>query len=154
MLTFRQFRKAIDSYGGNLRRWPEPLRGEAKALLDTSAEARSLFAEAQRLDQLIEAASMHEDAMLWRRGADDAALARLRSGVTARLESPAHRQPMALLRWMPPTIVHRLRRMPIIAFGMATGSSAAVAAGFLIGFLRAAAPAQHGVLALLQFSPL
>ena len=89
MLTLGRFRRLAASYGADLQRWPEEARRDAQALLDHSAEAGVLFDEARTLDQAIDQATIREDALLWPPGERDAALDRLRSGVEARLASPA-----------------------------------------------------------------
>lgn len=147
MMTLRRFRAMADIYGADLRRWPEEVRGEAEALVTVSLQARTFLDEARRLDDAIEAASAHEDAVLWRPGEQDAALARLRSGVEARIAASARRLPAAgggrgilslRLRWL----------------GMATGGGFAVMAGLLIGALYVSAPEPEGVLMLLQPAPI
>ena len=81
MLTLRRFRTMADSYGADLLRWPDGARAEAQALLKASPAARALLDEARTLDDAIEAAGASEDAVLWEPDGQDAAMARLRSGV-------------------------------------------------------------------------
>lgn len=45
-----EFESHLDNYGGDLRRWPAELRGDAEALLAASAEARA----AKRAMELVE----------------------------------------------------------------------------------------------------
>ena len=86
MLTLRRFRTMADSYGADLLRWPDGARAEAQALLNASPAARALLDEARTLDHAIEAAGASEDAVLWELlTGQDAAMARLRSGVEARI---------------------------------------------------------------------
>jgi len=53
-----QFEALIDAYGAEARRWPADRRAGAEALLERSAAARALRADAARLDGLIAAASV------------------------------------------------------------------------------------------------
>ncbi len=54
MMVWR-FRRLIAAYGADPARWPPGQRGRAEALLARSTGARTLLAEAQRLDALLEA---------------------------------------------------------------------------------------------------
>lgn len=152
MITLKRFRMFIDSHGGDLRRWPEAERDAAREFLDHSCEARALLAHAQSLDQAITAAAAHEDARLWPAGEQDAALARLRLGVAARIaqKTSAHRQTPA--DFMPGW----LAVLPLRGLGMATGGGFVAAVGLVIGLTYAAAPASgtDTVLAMLQPAPL
>ena len=47
-----RLKRLIEAYGAEPERWPAGDRAAALALLDTSAEARALVAEARRLDRL------------------------------------------------------------------------------------------------------
>jgi hypothetical protein len=89
MMTLRRFQKLSDSYGGDLGRWPEGVRAQAKALLERSPDARRIVARAADLDEAVAAASAARKARFW--GADradaDAALERLRVSVAARTRS-------------------------------------------------------------------
>ena len=89
MLTLKRFRTLIDSYGAAPERWPDSMRAEAEVLLRVSPEAQQLLAEARELDEAIGAASEREKAVSWPPGEEAAALARLRSGVAARLARTA-----------------------------------------------------------------
>jgi hypothetical protein len=147
MLTLRRFRTMADSYGADLLRWPDGARAEAQALLKASPAARALLDEARTLDDAIEAAGTSEDAVLWEPDGQDAAMARLRSGVEARIAASAERRPsfrrtgwaLALhTRWV----------------GMATGGGFAIMAGLLIGAMYTSDPATDSVLTLLQPAPI
>jgi hypothetical protein len=147
MLTLGRFKALAESYGVDLRRWPEELRGAAQALLATSAEARACLDKARVLDEAIAAASRREEALRWPPGEADAALARLRSAVEARIAPrPARpgagwsgtRRPLSRLRWA----------------GMATGGSLAILAGLFIGLMYGPAPAADNVLTLLDPAPI
>ncbi|MGE5517204.1 MAG: hypothetical protein ACM31D_15475 [Bacteroidota bacterium] len=54
-LTLEGFRELLDRFGGELSRWPARERATADALLEHSPEARSLLAEAARLDAALAA---------------------------------------------------------------------------------------------------
>jgi hypothetical protein len=155
MLTLARFTTLAESYGGDLRRWPEELRAGAEALLPTSPEARRLLAEARTLDAAIAAAQGQEDDELWQPGEEAAALARLRAGVGARIAATEARP--AARRSVPRGWFARLP-VNLGWVGMATGGSFAVVAGLLIGATYATtpalSPAQGNVLAMLQPAPI
>jgi hypothetical protein len=152
MLTLRRFRELAESYGGDLQRWPQETRDGAQALLNVSSQARAFLDAERALDDAIAEASARSDAAARRISEDDAALARLRSVVTARIavSSPRHH----------PAHWHRARESfrrvngvissHLIWVGMATGSSLAIIVGFLIGALYASEPASDAVLSMLQ----
>ncbi len=150
MLTPGRFREMADSYGGDLERWPQEVRGDAQALLNVSSQARALLSEARALDDAIAAASARRNAAAQRISEDDEALARLRSGVAARIAMPmpAHRLPGWYLAHAPSGANGRVSAGLVWA-GMAT-SSLAIAVGFLVGALYASAPASDAVLGMLQ----
>ena len=152
MMTLKRFKELTDSYGGESRHWPEELRDEAAALLRVSPQARELLAEAQTLDEALEAASAEQDAVLWPPGEESAALARLRSGVSARLASLPRRQSAS---WFSSWTLRDGLRLPLNpgAIGMATSCGLAVVAGLLIGSMHASAPAPD-MLTMLQPAPL
>jgi hypothetical protein len=156
MLSLKRFKMMTESYGADLQRWPKEMRGDSEALLNVSAQARLLHAEAQTLDALIMAAGAQEQAMLWPPGEQASALARLRAGVAVRLASPTGRQSTDwFLRWIPSEKVHRgMIPMNRSWLGLTLGSGFAIVAGLLIGSLSAVAPPQHNVLAMLQTAPL
>ncbi|MGB6308684.1 MAG: hypothetical protein WBF89_12930, partial [Steroidobacteraceae bacterium] len=81
----RRFRALIDSYGADLRRWPDSDRPPAQLLLEALPEARRLLDEARRLDEKIAAAAARQDAELWAKDEPDAALARLRDRIAVRI---------------------------------------------------------------------
>lgn len=147
MLTLRRFRTMADSYGADLLRWPDGARAEAQALLKASPAARALLDEARTLDDAIEAAGASEDAVLWEPDGQDAAMARLRSGVEARIAASAERRPtFRRTGWA--SALHTRR------VGMATGGGFAIAAGLLIGAIYSSDPATDSVLTLLQPVPI
>jgi len=152
MMTLKRFRALTQSYGAELQRWPQEERGAAQELLGSSAEARALLEQERSLDADIAAATAHQDAERLQRGVQDAALARLRAGVAARIaREEAQAKPGGWLGWLfggashsPPVRVRRL--------GLATSGAFAIIAGLLIGGMYGpAAPAPVGALnALLQ----
>jgi len=154
MLSLRRFTSLAKSYGADLERWPEEIQADARALLQASAEARAIHAAARDEDLAIGAARHREERALWHPGEQDAALARLRSGVAARIAStPATRPDRAGSRWsLPP--VRDWVLLHLGSLGLATSGGVALMAGLLIGSLSGAAPAPTSVLAAFQVTPL
>lgn len=147
MLTLRRFRTMIDSYGADPLRWPDEMRAGALALLDSSAEARAAFREARRLDHAIEAARARDDSMLRHPDEQAAALARVRSGVAARIATSKARRPTDWdVGWM--------QSLQMRWIGMATSGGLAIAAGLLIGATYASRPEFDTVLSMLQPVPI
>jgi drug/metabolite transporter (DMT)-like permease len=142
MLTLRRFRAMARSYGSDLRRWPAELRPAALALLEADPQARAIVDKERALDGAIAIAGKHFDEALGQPG-DAAMIARLRSGVAARIATQRSAQRRY---WTPPRYLQW--------FGMATGCGLAIAAGLVIGSLYAASPGNDPVLALLQPTPL
>lgn len=151
MMTLRRFRTLADSYGADLQRWPEPLRAQARALLDTSAQAQALMARARELDQAIAAAGAAREARIWVRSRADAALHRLRADVSNRIrQSTSARTPA-------PGIDSRAARYPHLRagwVGFATAAGLAVVAGLALGILFSPAAPPQDLTALLQPAPL
>ena len=155
MLSIGQFRALAEAYGADLRRWPENARRAAQALVEASTEAQAILAAERNLDEAIAAASADEEAVLWPPGEQDAALARLRTKVSARIaSSPARQSPglsleralAAVRQWASPVHLHWA--------GLAAACSIAIAAGLFIGELSAPTQPSAGMLALLQPVPL
>ncbi|MBV8096167.1 MAG: hypothetical protein JOY71_16075 [Acetobacteraceae bacterium] len=149
MLTLRRFMALADSFGADLQRWPAESQKEARALLESSADARAVLAQARRLDEAIGAAHRLEEAALWLPGEPDAALARLRSGVAARIAPATPGRPRSVrgqLGWAF-SGGSGLLAGPL---GWATASGFAIAAGLLIGSLSGTPPASDGLLTLFQ----
>jgi len=169
MMTLRRFRALTQSYGAELQRWPQDERGAAEELLESSGEARALLEQEGSLDEAIAAASARERSERWPQGAEDAALARLRSGVANRIAAEQARdkrrtagegtadaalqagKPRGLFGWLlggeQEIVALRRRRL-----GLATSGALAIVAGLLVGGLYAPAPAPAGgvLTALLQ----
>lgn len=133
MLTLKRFKAMIDSYGANPQRWPQERRGDAAALLCVSAAARAMLDEAQRLDIDIHVVS--RQSARWQPEKQQAALARLRAQVQARIATdaePRQRRTHATRRGPLPN----LESMPSLRLGWAGITAAgglAIAAGLLVG---------------------
>lgn len=56
-MTLKEFKRYAAAYGADLDRWPRSARVDALTLLDDSAEARDLLADAAVTDTLLDAAS-------------------------------------------------------------------------------------------------
>ncbi|HVY17841.1 MAG TPA: hypothetical protein VHB27_21660 [Rhodopila sp.] len=154
MLSLKRFTSLANSYGADPARWPAETRADAQALIAASAEARAVLSAARAEDVMIGAARRREEAMLWRPGEQDAALARLRSGVADRIAaSPSPRPGQARHGW---GMVSdgSLLRMQLGWFGLAASGGFAVAAGLLIGSLFSAAPNPTDLLAVFQATPI
>jgi hypothetical protein len=54
-MTLSEFQRLLNTWGSDLRRWPEGERERAAALLRDSAAARELSAEEQQLDHALDA---------------------------------------------------------------------------------------------------
>lgn len=153
-MTLRRIQKLSDSYGGDLGRWPEGVRAQAKALLETSPDARRIVARAADLDEAVAAASAARNARFW--GADradaDAALERLRISVAARTRSTGVRVRGQLAGT-------RESRSGVVPFrragwmGLATAASIAVVAGLALGILYSPAGPSQNLFSLLQPAP-
>ena len=154
MLTLERLRALTESYGADMQRWPEETRVAAQALLSQSAEARALLEEARVLDDMIAAATAHEESVRWRTGERDVAMARLRAGVGARIVTTEVIRPTPLrsrlMRFFggsrqsesdEPALAPRLRWV-----GLATTGALAVAAGLVIGTMYEVTPVSPAVL--------
>jgi hypothetical protein len=152
MMTLRRFRTLADSYGGDLQRWPETMRLQAQALLDTSAEARRIIVGARKLDDVIAAAQAAHSEHLWSGDRAEAALERLRNGVAIRIAPTMAATPIRAVSLLctPLGIPRRVRWI-----SLATAASVAILAGFVLGIRYSpAAPQQDELSALLQPSPI
>jgi hypothetical protein len=161
MMTLRRFRILADSYGAELRRWPERLRPQAQALLQSSKEARAIIAHTRELDEAIAAAGAARDVGIWRGAAADSALHRLRTNVTTRIGAIAAAHVSAAS--IPTTAAARRtdfhssygapsRRIRWVS--LATAASIAVVVGFVIGVLNGPTTPTQELTALLQPAPL
>lgn len=151
MMTLRRFRTLADSYGADLQRWPERQRGQALALLESSAEARSIMARARELDEAIAAAGAARDRQVWAGESPDRALRRLQSHVSARARSAAARGAAQAVE------LRATRHGPPQRagwFGLATAAGLAVLAGLALGILYSPSAPPQDLTALLQPAPL
>ncbi|CAH2601974.1 conserved protein of unknown function [Rhodovastum atsumiense] len=159
MLSLERFRALAQSYGADLPRWPEEWRAGAAALLADSAEARQVLREARRLDALLLEAGQAEAAMGWSPAEEDAALARLRAVVAARIAAPPARRRHGAWAWSPvlawPVPAGGAGAMPASLrwAGMAFGGGAVLLLGFWVGWLQTAPPGPGGLAGLLQAAP-
>lgn len=145
MLTMRRFCMLAESYGADLRRWPDKTRDHAQALLDVSVEARAILDAARALDDAI---ALH-DAGRPPSWDEEAMLARLRAGVATQIaagRSPARRLVWASAEWPLPFMLRWL--------GMATAGGLAITLGLVIGLTTARPPTPDGVLTLLHPAPI
>ncbi len=84
----------LDSHGADPAHWPDTQRAAAERLIASDAQARAIFAQAQRLDALL--AQAHDA------GAEDAAAAArvlARLTVLPRQKRPFWHWPLVLLDW-------------------------------------------------------
>jgi hypothetical protein len=154
MMTPQRFRALAASYGADLQRWPEAERDAARALVHVSPAARSMLATAQRLDAAIAAASSQEHAATLQSGEEDAALARLRSGVASGIAASARpRQQGARHGWTLGVLQPSDRFSPAGVGAVVVSGAIAIMAGLLIGTLYTWQPSPDGLLATLQPAP-
>jgi len=152
MMTLRRFRTLADSYGADLQRWPERQRGQALALLESSAEARSVIARARELDEAIAAASAARDAQVWAGETAGRALRRLQSRVSARTGGRSGAAGAARVEQLRAARRGSPRRAGW--FGLATAAGLAVLAGLALGILYSPSSPPQDLTALLQPAPL
>ena len=151
-----RFRAAMARHGSDLRRWPAGDRARADALLGSSPEASELLDEAWRLDDALRSAGSVQDRRLWGPGEQDAALARLRAGVAARiapvpLRSPAPSWRVALLQ---PAFAISGNTSVSLGWRVAMSGGLAVMAGLWLGWVESAVVAKPaGLLTVLQSAP-
>jgi hypothetical protein len=153
MMTLKRFRTLADSYGADLRRWPERLRPQALVLLDSSAEARTIIARAKELDEAIAAAEAARSERFRSGDLGDAALVRLRNTVAARI-APAIPASADAARGIRPRRAGRSAPWCVRWISLATAASVAILAGFVLGIRYPPVPSQQDLLALLQPSPI
>lgn len=151
MMTLKRFRTLADSYGADLRRWPERLRPQARTLIESSAEAQEIIAGARELDEAITAADSTRSERLWSGDRPEAALVRLRNSVTARIGPPA-----AAASAADAAPIRAARGAPgrVRWIGLATAASVAILAGVVLGIVYSPAASHQDLLALLQPGPI
>jgi hypothetical protein len=156
MMPLEEFETLAASYGAQLHRWPEESREAARELLATSLRAQAVFHAAAALDTALAKASARELARLLPAASEAAALARLRRRVASRIASPEAAPqacgPFGRLRsrWAN----GMASAFPLRLAGLATACSCAVMAGLVLGALYSSSPAQDGLSALLQPTPI
>jgi hypothetical protein len=152
MLTLKRFKALTDSYGADVQRWPEDERTAAETLLESSAQARALLADARMLDEALAAASATHQ----RNDQQDAALDRLRSIVSARIASSksSDRQRAGLVErgWSATTQTVLSARLGWA--GIATAAGLAVLAGLVVGSMYMSPSAPDNLLTSLQPAPI
>jgi hypothetical protein len=153
MMTLRRFRALADSYGADVQRWPQRLRGPALAMLDSSAEAQAIISRARELDDAVAAAGAARLERLWGGGSADAALHRVQKSVSARIRRLPSAGVPALDGWRSRAAA-RYRPRPAQWLGLATAASLAVIAGLSLGILYSPSTPQEDLTALLQPAPL
>jgi len=153
-LTLKRFKTMTDSYGADLLRWPEQERAAAQTLLDGSAEARAHLADARLLDEALAVASARQSAAHQRNNHEDAALARLRSGVATRIAAASGRSRASLLERALSITTRGALSMPSGWAGLAIACSLAVVAGLVIGSLYTSPGASDALITLLQPAPI
>jgi hypothetical protein len=94
-MTPTEFEHALDVYGADLSRWPDGVAAHARALLERSAVAAALHAQAQSLSSALDAAFVDAPA----------ATTAVRARILAAIDTPA-RNPFAALAatWLRPLI--------------------------------------------------
>ena len=152
MLTLKRFKTMTDSYGADLLRWPEQERAAAQTFLEGSTEARALLADARMLDEALARARQSAAHRLNRH--EDAALARLRSGVAARIAAAGGRSRVSLLERALSITTRGALSTPSGWAGLATAGGLAVVAGLVIGSLYTPPGASDALLTLLQPAPI
>ena len=156
MMPLEAFETLAASYGAELRRWPEASREAARELLATSLRAQAVFHAAAALDTALAKASAQELERLLPAEREAAALARLRRRVAARIAAPeATAQARGLFARLRAQWQNGLApAFPLRLAGLATACSCAVMAGLVLGALYTTSPAQDGLSALLQPTPI
>ncbi len=154
MMALSRFEALAASYGADLNRWPAETRDAARALLAVSTRAQAVLDAERDLDAAILSAGVREADRLRPTGGEDAALARLRADVAARIvagRQPA--RPGRSIRWLEP--LRRAWQYPASwrMAGLATAGCFAVMAGLLVGVLSMASPESDALLAELQPVP-
>lgn len=152
MMTLERFRKLADSYGADLRRWPQRLQVPARALLESSAEARKIMAAASELDEAIRSAGSARSERLWSGDRPEAALVRLRNTVAARIGAAA--APAELAADQTRMRAARGGRGRVGWIGLATAASVAILAGVVLGIVYSPTASHQDLLALLQPGPI
>ncbi|UKJ77933.1 hypothetical protein [Azospirillum brasilense] len=113
-MTLKEFKRFADLYGGDIDRWPRTDGVDALILLENSAEARAILADAAALDALLDRAAP---------AVEESSVQRVMDGIAARLDAPAEAAPVPWSLSAPP-----MRFWPTAGFLAAMG---------MVGFLAA-----------------
>ncbi len=147
MLKIERFTALVRSYGANSDLWPVEERGDALALLEISKAARAVLAEERLLDDALAGALKHQESPRMSPVEHDAALARLRTNVAARI-ARASAEPSGFRGRF---FAHVRGLWPDLNWlGLSSGSGIAVAAGLVIGMHFPALSASGDLLSTLQ----
>ena len=147
MLKIERFTALVRSYGANSDLWPVEERGDALALLEISKAARAVLAEERLLDDALAGALKHQESPRMSPVEHDAALARLRTNVAARI-ARASAEPSGLRGRF---FAHVRGLWPDLNWlGLSSGSGIAVAAGLFIGMHFPTFPTSADLLSSLQ----
>ena len=147
MLKIERFTALVRSYGANIDLWPVEERGDALALLEISKAARAVVAEERLLDDALAGALKHQESPRMSPVEHDAAVARLRTNVAARI-ARASAEPSGFRGRF---FAHVRGLWPDLNWlGLSSGSGIAVAAGLFIGMHFPALSASGDLLSTLQ----
>lgn len=147
MLKIERFTALVRSYGANSDLWPVEERGDALALLEICKAARAVLAEERLLDDALAGALKHQESPRMSPVEHDAALARLRTNVAARI-ARASAEPSGFRGRF---FAHVRGLWPDLNWlGLSSGSGIAVAAGLFIGMHFPALSASGDLLSTLQ----
>lgn len=147
MLKIERFTALVRSYGANSDLWPVEERGDALALLEISKAARAVLAEERLLDDALAGALKHQESPRMSPVEHDAAVARLRTNVAARI-ARASAEPSGFRGRF---FAHVRGLWPDLNWlGLSSGSGIAVAAGLFIGMHFPALSASGDLLSTLQ----
>ena len=147
MLKIERFTALVRSYGANSDLWPVEERGDALALLEICKAARAVLAEERLLDDALAGALKHQESPRMSPVEHDAAVARLRTNVAARI-ARASAEPSGFRGRF---FAHVRGLWPDLNWlGLSSGSGIAVAAGLFIGMHSPNLPASGDLLSTLQ----
>ncbi|TWA66380.1 hypothetical protein FBZ82_10845 [Azospirillum brasilense] len=113
-MTLKEFKRFADLYGGDIDRWPATDGIDALTLLEDSAEARAILADAAALDALLDRAAP---------AVDEDGVRRVLSGIAARLDASVEPPPAPWSLSAPP-----MRFWPTAGFLAAMGMAGFLAA--------------------------
>lgn len=135
MLKIERFTGLARSYGANIDLWPVEERCDARALLDSSKAARAVLLEERLLDDALAGAWKQQERARASLAEHDAALARLRTNVAARIaRAPAEPSGFRGRFFAQVRGAHVRGVWPDLNWlGLSSGSGIAVAAGLFIG---------------------